>query len=577
MNRNNRLSQPSGWSNESILLASVLGVVMVSVYGAYGAWWLGCLFRDGSAPAGMGVGQVVPGLVNGTVPWPGVAGWIGVGVEVLALALVGGAVLAAYLRVRNRSTRVDHAAAYLGRGRDVKTMTLDHATAVAERLKVDSPLPGIRIGAFLNGKGHYFMTWEDLLTVLAGPRTGKTTSLAIPAILDAPGPVLTTSNKRDIVDAVRGPRSEKGRVFVFDPQQIVHERQDWWWNPLSYVTDDTKARKLAGYFSSSVTDPNAKKDAYFDSTAETLLTDLFLAAALDGRAITDVWGWLVNPIIHDPVDILSRGGYTLIADELDQIMNTPDKQQQGVYGSAMTMARVLTNSQATRWVTPPEGAGLDEFVPEEFVLSDDTLCSMSREGAGTASGYVLALTAAVAEAAEDAADRQSGGRLSKPLLCILDEAANVCRWRELPDLYSHYGSRGILFMTFLQSWSQGVGAWTAEGMEKLWSASNVISYLGGIREPEFLEHLSKLLGEYDFRSRQVSFRRNDVDSSVSVNRDTILSPDELAALPRGRELLLASGSRPVLARTEAWMDRPDAELVIRSIDDAERRRIHGGV
>ncbi|MCT6901154.1 MAG: TraG/TraD/VirD4 family protein, partial [Bifidobacterium sp.] len=153
-------------------------------------------------------------------------------------------------------------------------------------------------------------------------------------------------------------------------------------------------------------------------------------------------------------------------------------------------------------------------------------------------------------------------------------AANVCRWRELPDLYSHFGSRGILFMTFLQSWSQGVGAWTSDGMEKLWSASNVISYLGGIREPDFLDHLSKLLGEYDYRTRQVSFRRSDVDSNVSVNRDTILSLDELAALPRGRELLLASGSRPVLARTEPWMARPDADLIRGSIGEAERRRAH---
>ena len=34
-----------------------------------------------------------------------------------------------------------------------------------------------------------------------GPRTGKTSSRAVPAILDAPGSVLVTSNKRDVVDA----------------------------------------------------------------------------------------------------------------------------------------------------------------------------------------------------------------------------------------------------------------------------------------------------------------------------------------------------------------------------------------
>ncbi len=44
-----------------------------------------------------------------------------------------------------------------------------------------------------------------------------------------------------------------------------------------------------------------------------------------------------------------------------------------------------------------------------------------------------------------------GGRLPVPLVMVLDEAANVCRIRELPDLYSHLGSRGVVVQTVLQS------------------------------------------------------------------------------------------------------------------------------
>ena len=65
------------------------------------------------------------------------------------------------------------------------------------------------------------------------------------------------------------------------------------------------------------------------------------------------------------------------------------------------------------------------------------------------------------------------------MLGVLDEAANVCRWKELPNLYSHYGSRGIVLMTILQSWSQGVDVWGQSGMRKLWSAANVAVYGGG--------------------------------------------------------------------------------------------------
>lgn len=80
------------------------------------------------------------------------------------------------------------------------------------------------------------------------------------------------------------------------------------------------------------------------------------------------------------------------------------------------------------------------------------------------------------------------------MIGVLDEAANVCRWRELPNLYSHYGSRGIVLMTILQSWSQGVEVWGRDGMRKLWSAANIKVYGGGVAEAEFLNELAQLVG-----------------------------------------------------------------------------------
>ena len=65
------------------------------------------------------------------------------------------------------------------------------------------------IGRTVRDNLEVFGSWEDMHVDIWGPRTGKTTSRAVPAILDAPGAVVATSNKRDIVDATRGPRSEK--------------------------------------------------------------------------------------------------------------------------------------------------------------------------------------------------------------------------------------------------------------------------------------------------------------------------------------------------------------------------------
>ncbi|MFC5128152.1 type IV secretory system conjugative DNA transfer family protein [Pseudoclavibacter helvolus] len=399
-----------------------------------------------------------------------------------------------------------------------------------------------------------------------GPRTGKTTSRAIPAILDAPGGVLVTSNKRDVVDATRGVRAEVGPVWVFDPQGVANERPNWWWNPLSYVTDEVKAKNLAEHFANGSRQANAKTDAFFEPAGKDLLAGLLLAAALDKRPITDVYLWLAKPDDEAAAVILQKHDYPLLAQQLRGVMRSPEKQRGGVYGTAMQMAACLTNRQVAAWVNPQgEHDARPHFNPAEFVRTPGTLYSLSMEGASTAGPLVTALTVAVTEAAEEFGRQSPGGRLSVPLVGVLDEAANVCRWAQLPSLYSHYGSRGIILMTILQSWSQGVDVWGESGMRKLWSASNIKVYGGGVDEPAFMKSMSDVIGDRDRQTSTTSYTRGQRTVSHNVNRERILDVDDLTAFPKGRAIVFASGSRPVLAKTVPWMSGPHSEAVKTSI------------
>jgi type IV secretory pathway TraG/TraD family ATPase VirD4 len=168
-------------------------------------------------------------------------------------------------------------------------------------------------------------------------------------------------------------------------------------------------------------------------------------------------------------------------------------------------------------------------------------------------------------AAEANAAGSVGGRLDVPLLAVLDEVANVCRWRELPDLYSHYGSRGIVVLSILQSWAQGETCWGEQGMRKLWDASNVKVFAGGSTDTRFLESLSQLYGHYDRQMRSRSTSAQGASTSRSTQRERIFSVDDLSALPAGRAAVGLSGTRPVLVQTVPWMARPDANLVRSSL------------
>ena len=560
---NNRRRDPGGFGAETMMLLIGIGGVVAAIV------VLNVAVRLGHQLDGTGVELPTDpfaftlGVVMGRVPWPASATWIVIVLLAVVLALVVLAIIGV-VRYRKGRTRVDRASSYMGRGKDVEGLSKRNAQAQATRLGVTGSL-GVPIGKTL-GQMPLYGTWEDMHIDIWGPRTGKTTSRAVPAILEAPGGVLVTSNKRDVVDATRDVRAEAGPVWVFDPQGIALENPTWWWNPLSYVTDEVRAAKLADHFASGSRDPGAKTDAYFDPAGQDLLAGLLLAAALDSRPITDVYGWLTRPTEEEPIGILRRGGYDLTADQVRGVITAPEKQRGGIYGTAQQMASCLTNRQVAAWVNPQGEPDLrPQFDPAAFVRDGGTLYSLSKEGRGTAGPLVTALTVAVVEAAEELAAGSAGGRLSVPLLGVLDEAANVCRWRELPNLYSHYGSRGIVLMTILQSWSQGVDVWGDSGMRKLWSASNVKVYGGGVSEDAFLESLSKLIGDYDRQASSVSSGRGGRSVNQQLHRERILDVADLAAMPKGRAVVLSSGNRPTLIRTQPWMTGPHVEKVKASI------------
>ncbi|GAA1821380.1 type IV secretory system conjugative DNA transfer family protein [Agromyces neolithicus] len=560
-------------------LLAVLGVGVLVLVDVWGAFRLAHTFNGSADNLPSDPFLTIAALVHGQAAWPTTATILLVGfvvVELVAAIVLG----VMFTKNRGKRSRVDDASRYMGRGRDLDGVSLQNAAAFAKRVGIEGDVKGVFIGESVSGAQPLYSSWEDVMILIAGPRTGKSTSFAIPQIVEAPGSVLVTSNKRDVVDATRDIRAQHGDVWVFDPQAIALEEPVWWWNPLSYVTDEVKAAKLAEHFAAGSRTVGGSSSDYFDNAGQNLLADLLLAAALSSRPITDVYLWTTRPADETPAEILEEHNYTLQAARLFGAINLPDKQRGGIYGTAAEMASCLTNRQVARWVTPQSPADpRPQFDPQAFVQRTDSLYSLSKEGRGSAGPLVTALTVAVCEAAEELASRSSYGRLAKPLLCILDEAANVCRWRELPNLYSHYGSRGIIPLTILQSWSQGVDVWGESGMRKLWSAANIAIYGGSVKEKAFLEDLSSMVGDYERVVSSTSTGRGQRTVSQQSQRERILDVADLAAMPKGRALVLSSGNRPALIRTRHWARGSYKEQIEASIlahDPAAAQTIAGG-
>ncbi|GAA2066199.1 hypothetical protein GCM10009801_12330 [Streptomyces albiaxialis] len=397
-------------------------------------------------------------------------------------------------------------------------------------------------------------SFEDVELDLMAPRAGKSTGIAVPRVLRAQGPVLLTSNKSDVYAVTRAERESAGTVWTFDPQGIAHTPRAMWWDILSDCHTIEGARRLAGHFVASVNDDQSKKD-FWISAGQNTLTSLFLAAARNGASVTDMLAWLADPADRTPVDLLRDAGMHAMAEQLQGTVRGAVETRDGIFETARQCVACLLDPEIVKWVTPDPR--LPEFRPHEHALGTDTLYLLSKDGGGSAAGVIAGLADATMRAGVIAAERM-GGRLDPPMTAVLDEAANVCRISDLPDLYSHFGSRGINVVTLLQSYRQGQRVWGDAGMDAMWSAATVKLLGAGLDDADFVEKVSKLVGNRDVRTPSYSKSKDGTSRSYSYRLDPVLPADRIRALPKGTALLLATGVRPALIRLRPWYKEPDA-------------------
>jgi TraM recognition site of TraD and TraG len=408
-----------------------------------------------------------------------------------------------------------------------------------------------------------YADWRDTEIDIMGPGAGKTTARAIPLTLSAPGPAVATSNKPDLWAATHAIRGRRGPAWLFDPCSICSQPQTFWVDILAPVTRVEPANRLASHFVLTVEDPGKRE--LWGPAAQTLLSGLFLAAAISGRTLHDVAMWLDQPAMPAPAGLLQKAGFAKLASSLTGTQNGAPETRDGIYETARTAAKALRDDETIKWVTPQPG--LPMFRPGQLLRSTGTLYLLSES-----LSYAAPLIAAVADGVIRAGIRlaqMAGGRLDPPVPIVLDEAANICRIADLPNLYSYLGSHGLCPVTILQSYEQGITVWGESGMAALWGAATVKLIGAGVDSPRLARDLATLVGQHDVPVRSITIGEGrGASEQISLRRQDILEPADVAALGKGLALLRTSGNRPGLIQLRNWFTGPHAAQIQAEVDRA---------
>jgi Type IV secretory system Conjugative DNA transfer len=293
------------------------------IAGALGSMLLGEGWR--TVPFGFRFATRLVGHGPG-VWWPTVNPRLITGIAVTIIVMAVGTAVVVVRAVVGRRPRVGDMFAALASPADVAVLTPTGVRVRAVALRpslagvnvrqiADSDA-GLTIGTLEPGGPLLSASWEDVGLAIMAPRAGKTSSVAIPAALSAPGCLVVTENKAGLWAATGALRAERtGRaVWVFDPNLIARTKQGWWWNPLTTIRSYAEAFRFAGHFTQTLV-VDEKRD-FWTGAAQDLLAGLFLAAAVGERHLTVVYGWLNDSGNPEPERLLRAHGFVADAESL---------------------------------------------------------------------------------------------------------------------------------------------------------------------------------------------------------------------------------------------------------------------
>lgn len=377
------------------------------------------------------------------------------------------------------------------------------------------------------------------LLVVGPTQSGKTSGLAIPAILEWEGPVVATSVKTDLVRHTAAWRGLLGDVLVYDPGGVTGVPGAGW-SPLSEARDWSGARKVAAGLCAVQRAGGVPEDAAFwMALAEKMLGPMLLAAAASGRSMADVVAWVDSGEVAEVLDALEAAGAREALRAAQASFSREERQLSSVYATAETVVAAFG----------------DPAVAASTVRHDITAARLLDGGTGTLflvapaheqerlRPVFVAVLRCILEGAVARASRT--GRLDPPLLVVLDEAANIAPLADLDALASTASSHGVQLVTVWQDFAQiearyGGRAATVVNNHR---AKLVCS---GVADPTTLEQVSRLIGDEQQPVETLTVDRAGAASTTRSRAERRLAPAaSLRRIEPGEAVLLYGHLAPV--------------------------------
>jgi type IV secretion system protein VirD4 len=366
---------------------------------------------------------------------------------------------------------------------------------------------------------------SEQMAVVAAPRTGKSSGLVIPAILEHEGPVLTTSVRTDVAEHTLSRRRLLGQVWVWDP---FGARSDSW-DLLQGCESWEHALLVARWLGHARRIGEGINQDYFDQEAEGLVAPYLHAAAItpDVNA-AGVYKWILDRDDTTALSILEDIGAEDAADRLRAVYAYTERQRDGIIGTAAVQLKAYGHPAAARTANRGEG-----FTPEAFAEGPNTLYIVAgREHQQLLAPLVVTMVSSLLYWLSERENRTGSG-LNPPALFALDETASIAPIQELPQILATSLGSGVRFLTVWHSVAQIRRHFGPDAAAEILALSQAKAFMGSITDQVTRQEIVELLGQ-----RQLL-------AGAEVRSD-VLTAQVLQRTSAGEGLLVSGDLPPVI-------------------------------
>jgi type IV secretion system protein VirD4 len=387
--------------------------------------------------------------------------------------------------------------------------------------------------------------------VVAPTQSGKTTALAIPAILDWQGPVVATSVKSDLVRDTYGHRASLGRAQVFDPTGATALSQLSSWSPLAGCRTWQGARRTAAWLTDAAS-PNRRgmtDGDFWYSTAAKLLAPLLFAAAMSGSTMEQVVIWLDRQEQDEVMRVLEFAECQGAIAAFEATLGRDERQRSSIYTTAETIIEAYED--------PGVMASSMNFDINPSELLDGGrntvyLCATARDQRRLRPVFVTLLQQILEEAYVRSS--RTGTPLDPPLLVVLDEAANIAPISDLDVIAATGAGQGVQLLTVLQDLAQAYDRWGSERADTIVNNHRALLVGAGVSDARTLQSVGTLLGEQQVEQRSTTKGDGRGSETVSTSWRSLAPPNALRESAPGSAVLIYGSLRPAQIKLRPWFE-----------------------